>query len=46
MVIERLFVPDVQKVSGLVERKICAVGMTRILTEASHLLTDEYVKLW
>eukprot|EP00118_Oscarella_pearsei_P025556 m.308373 g.308373 ORF g.308373 m.308373 type:complete len:973 (+) comp43881_c0_seq1:68-2986(+) len=47
MVIERLFVPDVQKVSGVVERKICAVGMTRILTEATRLLTDDYyVKLW
>ncbi|XP_015789619.1 exportin-2 [Tetranychus urticae] len=31
MVIERLYIPEVQKVSGTLERKICAVGMTEIL---------------
>ncbi|XP_062512936.1 exportin-2-like [Corticium candelabrum] len=46
MVIEKLFVPDVQRVSGHTERKICAVGMTRVLTEADSLLSVGYSKLW
>jgi hypothetical protein len=34
MVIEKLYVQDLQKVSGHLERKICAVGVTNILTES------------
>jgi len=46
MVVERLFIPDVQKVSGPLERKICAVGMTKLLTETPAMLTEPYVNLW
>jgi exportin-2 (importin alpha re-exporter) len=46
MVIEKLFVSDVQRVSGHIERKICAVGMTKVLTEADTLLSEDYSKLW
>ena len=46
MVVERLFIPDVQKVSGPLERKICAVGMTKLLTETPAMLTEPYVSLW
>ena len=47
MVIEKLFVPDLQKVSGNLERKICAVGVAKILTESPFLLTNETnLKLW
>ncbi len=47
MVLERLFVMELQKVSGSLERKICAVGVTRILTESPFLLsTDAYQKIW
>lgn len=46
MVVERLFVSDVQKVSGSIERKICCVGITRLLCEADALLGGEFSNLW
>jgi len=46
MVVEKLFMADLQKVSGNVDRKICAVGVTKILTEAPAMLQADYVKLW
>lgn len=47
MVIERLFLLDLQKVSGNLERKICAVGVAKILTECSYLLsTESNQRLW
>ena len=46
MVIEKLFIPDAQKVSGPVERKICAVGITKILTESPAMLAKPYLALW
>ncbi len=46
MVLEKIFVPDVQKVSGQVERKICAIGITKLLTETPAMLADPYVSLW
>ncbi|XP_031553352.1 exportin-2-like [Actinia tenebrosa] len=32
-IIEKYFIPDIQKVSGDMERKICAVGITKLLCE-------------
>uniref|UniRef100_A0A8C4QN71 Exportin-2 n=1 Tax=Eptatretus burgeri TaxID=7764 RepID=A0A8C4QN71_EPTBU len=46
MVLEKVLVPEVQKVSGTVERKICAVGMTRILTECPAMMNCGDNKLW
>ncbi|XP_029650427.1 exportin-2 [Octopus sinensis] len=45
MVVERLYVIDLQKVSGNIERKICALGVTKLLTEAPVFLTT-YESLW
>jgi exportin-2 (importin alpha re-exporter) len=46
MVLERLFLPDLQKVSGHSERRICAVGVTKILTETPMMLQGEYEAIW
>ena len=46
MVIERLFLQDVQKVSGTTERKICAVGITKLLTETPAMLVEPCASLW
>jgi exportin-2 (importin alpha re-exporter) len=46
MVLEKLFLPDLQKVSGNMERKICAVGLVRLLTEAPEMLQPPYDKCW
>ncbi|KAJ8305405.1 hypothetical protein KUTeg_015950 [Tegillarca granosa] len=45
MVIERLYLQDLQKVSGNIERKICAVGLTEILTESPEMIQN-YERLW
>ncbi|CAL1277563.1 unnamed protein product [Larinioides sclopetarius] len=46
MVIERLIIPDLQKVSGNVERKICSVGMIKLLTEAPEVIDGSYSQFW
>lgn len=46
MVVEKIVIPEVQKVSGPVEKKICAVGITKILTECPAMMDTEYTKLW
>ena len=46
MVTEKLFIAEVQKVSGHTERKICAVGITKLLTEANQLVQGDYNHLW
>ena len=47
MVLEKLYAADLQKVSGSTERKICAVGLAKILTECQFLLSNEqHSKLW
>lgn len=45
MVIERLIVADLQKVSGDTERKLCAVGVTNILADSS-IYTGKYSNMW
>jgi exportin-2 (importin alpha re-exporter) len=46
MVLEKIVIPDMQKVSGPTERKIGAVGVTKILTETPPMLVEPYVKFW
>ena len=47
MVIERLYILDVQKVSGQMERKICSLGITNILTQVPQMAPGgEYSQLW
>lgn len=46
MVLEKIIIPEVQKVSGAVEKKICAVGITKVLTECPAMMDTEYTKLW
>ena len=45
MILEKLYVPDAQKVSGQVERKICAVGIIKLLTDCPAML-QTYANLW
>ncbi|RWS22143.1 hypothetical protein B4U80_08142 [Leptotrombidium deliense] len=46
MVLDRLFISEMQKVSGTTERKICAVGVTKILCEVPALIDGEYATYW
>lgn len=45
MVCQRVFITDVNKVSGEIDRKIVAVGMTRILCE-SQTMMQQYSAHW
>jgi len=44
--LERLMISDVQKVSGSIERKICAVGITRLLCDSEIVFKGDYAKFW
>lgn len=46
-VLDRLFIGEVQKVSGNIERKICAVGITKLLCDVPEVMINgEYVVYW
>ncbi|KAL1399335.1 hypothetical protein pipiens_008286 [Culex pipiens pipiens] len=45
MVVERIFVPDINKVSGELEQKIVSVGITKLLCEAPEMLADPYTNI-
>ncbi|XP_023216075.1 exportin-2-like [Centruroides sculpturatus] len=46
MVLDRVVIPEVQKVSGSLERKICAIGITKLLTETPAMIVGEYANYW
>ena len=46
MVLESLWVPNIQKVSGNIERKMCAIAMIKLLTDCPAMLTDTYFPAW
>ncbi|KAG1687432.1 Exportin-2 [Nymphon striatum] len=46
MVIEKLIIADVQKISGKDEKKITAIGITKLLCETPQLFEGEYSELW
>ena len=46
MVLEKVVIPEAQKVSGPTERKITAVGIIKLLTETPSMLAEPYVNLW
>ncbi|OQR80334.1 exportin-2-like [Tropilaelaps mercedesae] len=45
MVLEKLYVPETQRVTGHIERKICAVGMIKILCELP-VMVSTYEMFW
>ena len=45
MILDKVIIPDVQKVVGQTERKICAIGITKLLTETPEML-DTYFSKW
>ena len=46
MVCDRLIVNEVQKVSGSTEKKICAVGITKLLCETPCMVGGQYANYW
>ena len=45
-VLEKVIIPDVQKISGNVERKIAAIGITNILCDCPAMLDGSYSRFW
>lgn len=46
MYMERVLIPDLQKVDGVLERKAAAVGCVKLLTEANHMRQGRLAPLW
>ncbi|XP_067624809.1 exportin-2 [Eurosta solidaginis] len=46
MLIERVFIPDMAKVTTEMDRKIVAVGVAKILTDCPVMLTPPYTQRW
>ncbi|XP_055373310.1 exportin-2 [Condylostylus longicornis] len=46
MVIERVLISDMTKVSSDMDRKIVSVGISKILTESPSMLNAPYVEMW
>lgn len=46
MVLEKLFIAELQKVAGNVDRKIVACGITKLLCESPEMFSGTYQKYW
>lgn len=46
MLLERVFITDMAKCSKEMERKIVAVGVSKLLTECPELLSSQYAAFW
>lgn len=46
MVVEKLFISDVKKVSGTIERRICVCGIIKILAQLPLIDNGAYNHLW
>lgn len=46
MVIDRILVPDLNKISGELDQKIVTVGVTKLLCESPEMISDQYIKFW
>jgi exportin-2 (importin alpha re-exporter) len=38
--------PELQKIADPKDRKTCAIGLTRLLTQSDKMLTEPYLTLW
>jgi len=45
-VLNAFIIPEMQKIQDYTEKKICAVAMTRLLTQSEKILTDDYIIVW
>lgn len=46
MVLNSLYIDNVAKVNGKIERKICSVAMVKLLTEAPEMINPTYAPFW
>lgn len=46
MVLEKLFITELQKVAGVTERKIVSCGVIKLICDCPEMLSGEYKKYW
>ncbi|BFF94387.1 exportin-2 [Drosophila madeirensis] len=46
MLLERIFITDLQKVVKELDRKMVAVGVTKLLTETPEMVLPQYAQFW
>ncbi|KAL1513102.1 hypothetical protein ABEB36_002566 [Hypothenemus hampei] len=46
MVVEKVFIPELQKVNGAMERKIVSGGISKLLCESPEIIEGIYSKYW
>lgn len=46
MVLQRVLITDLQRVSGALEIRLVAVGTARLLCESSEMITGQYRQYW
>jgi len=46
MLLEKIILPDVQKVTGNINKKITAIGIVKILTDTQKLIDGPYTQFW
>lgn len=46
MVLDKLFITELRRIQGNIERKIVGVGVTRLLCECPEMYTGNYQKQW
>ncbi|CAG8634271.1 1770_t:CDS:10 [Funneliformis caledonium] len=45
-VLNAFIIPEMQKIQDYTEKKICAIAMTRLLTQSEKILMDDYISVW
>ncbi|CAI2184350.1 8284_t:CDS:10 [Funneliformis geosporum] len=45
-VLNAFIIPEMQKIQDYMEKKICAIAMTRLLTQSEKILMDDYISVW
>lgn len=46
MLLVKIILVDVQKVTGNINKKITAVGIIKLLTDAAKLIDGQYAQYW
>lgn len=46
MLLEKIMLPDVQKVTGNINKKITAIGIIKVLTDTQKLIDGPYAQFW
>lgn len=46
MILDNIWIPNIQKVNGSIERKMAAVSMIKLLTECPRMVVEPYFPRW